>query len=164
MKYKVLILGSGGREHAIAWSIIKDPQVKKIYCLPGNGGTELIAENVSMDINDFDSILNFVNNNNIDLIIVGPEGPLEFGIVDFFKNNNKKIFGPDKYSAQLETSKVFARQIMNESGVKQPNYNICTSKEEVVLLKIKKGLPLVIKVDGLAAGKGAYVCKSKGKG
>ena len=105
---RVLILGSGGREHAIAEFIAKDEKVDKIFCAPGNPGTDKVAENISIDLNNNDQILDLIKNKNIDFTIVGPEGPLENGIVDFVESNGYKIFGPSKYAAQLETSKLFA--------------------------------------------------------
>ena len=118
----VLLIGSGGREHAIAWSIHKDNNIKDLYCAPGNAGTLNIATNVPLNILDNDEILSFVNERKIDFIIVGPEQPLENGIVDFFNKKNIKIFGPTKYASQLETSKLFARNIMEEYNIPQPAF------------------------------------------
>ena len=111
-----------------------------------------------MDINNPKKVFDFVVDNNIDLTVVGPEAPLERGIVDFFKKNNKMIFGPTKFAAQLETSKIFAREVLKKCNVKQPNFYICKNKEDITKIKTEIGLPFVIKVDGLAAGKGVYVC------
>ena len=158
MSYNVLVLGSGGREHAFVWSLIKDSQIDKIFCAPGNGGTEDIAINVLLDINKPIDVLEFVVDNDIDLTIVGPEAPLEKGIVDLFKKNNKLIFGPTKYASQLESSKLFAREVLHDCNVKQPKFFSCKTKEDVLMVKEEIGLPFVIKVDGLAAGKGVYVC------
>ena len=160
-EFKVLILGSGGREHAFAWSLLKERSIKKIYCAPGNGGTDLIASNISIDINDPNEVLKFVEKHDIDLTIVGPEKPLKEGIVDIFNNSNRMIFGPTKFAAQLETSKVFSRTLMQKCDVLQPNFNICHNIKEVEKIKEKNGLPLVLKVDGLAAGKGAFVCEKE---
>ncbi len=158
MKYNVLVLGSGGREHAFVWSLKKDLNVDKIYCAPGNGGTEDIAINVKLDINNPIDVLKFVTENKIDLTIVGPEAPLENGIVDHFNKNNQRIFGPTKYAAQLETSKLFARDVLKKCNVNQPKYYVCKDKDDVLKIKNDIGLPFVIKVDGLAGGKGVYVC------
>ena len=158
MKYNVLVLGSGGREHAFVWSLKKEHKIEKIYCAPGNGGTADIAINVSLDINNPKEVLGFVNKNNIDLTVVGPEAPLEKGIVDYFKENNKKIFGPTRFAAQLETSKFFAREILKKCNVRQPDFYLCNNKDDILKVKNDIGLPFVIKVDGLAAGKGVYVC------
>jgi len=156
----VLLIGSGGREHAIAWSIHKDNNIKDLYCAPGNAGTLNIATNVPLNILDNDEILSFVNERKIDFIIVGPEQPLENGIVDFFNKKNIKIFGPTKYASQLETSKLFARNIMEEYNIPQPAFFECKNEEEVVSVKNKIGYPIVLKADGLAAGKGVIICKN----
>ena len=108
---KIAILGSGGREHALAEKICKSPKINKLYCIPGNAGTSLIAENVNIDISDFNKLSNFVKNKNIDLVIVGPEKPLVDGIVDFFEKKKIKIFGPKKKAAKLEGSKIFTKNI-----------------------------------------------------
>ena len=108
---KIAILGNGGREHAIAHKILKSPKLNKLYCLPGNAGTKSIAENVNLDINDFNKLGNFVEENKIDLVIVGPEKPLVNGVVDFLTNKGIKVFGPNKISSQLEGSKIFTKKI-----------------------------------------------------
>ena len=133
----VLLIGSGGREHAIAWSIYKDENIKDLYCAPGNAGTLNIATNVPLNIMDNNAILSFVNEKKIDFIIVGPEQPLENGIVDFFNEKNIKIFGPTKYASQLETSKLFARNIMEEYNIPQPAFFECKNEEEVISVKNK---------------------------
>ena len=159
--YNVLILGSGGREHAIAWSIYNDTKINKLYCAPGNAGTSSICQNIDLNIVDNKEILIFVDRNNINLIIVGPEQPLENGIVDFFREKNIDIFGPSKYASQLETSKLFARYIMEKYNIPQPAFFECQSEEEVLSVEGKIGLPLVLKADGLAAGKGVIICSNK---
>ena len=116
--FNILILGSGGREHAIAWSLYNDNRICELYCAPGNAGTALISENVVLDIMNNDNIYSFVKKNSINLIIVGPEQPLENGVVDFFEEKNIKIFGPSKYAAQLETSKLFARNMMEKYNIR----------------------------------------------
>ena len=158
--YNVLILGSGGREHAIAWSIYKDTKVDSLYCAPGNAGTQAISKNVNINIMDNEEILYFVKKNNINLIIVGPEQPLENGVVDFFEMHNIKIFGPLKYAAQLETSKLFARYIMEKYNIPQPAFFECKTEEEILSVQGKLGFPLVLKADGLAAGKGVIICNN----
>ena len=156
----VLLIGSGGREHAIAWSIYNDNNIENLYCAPGNAGTLNIANNVSLNIMNNDEILSFVTEKNIDFIIVGPEQPLENGIVDFFNERNIKIFGPTQYASQLETSKLFARNLMEEYNIPQPAFFECKSEEEVVSIKNKIGYPIVLKADGLAAGKGVIICNN----
>ena len=158
--YNILILGSGGREHAIAWSIYNDKRINKLFCAPGNAGTISISENIDLNIMNNDDIYLFVKQNNIDLIIVGPEQPLENGIVDFFEEKNIKIFGPSQYASQLETSKLFARNMMEKYNIPQPAFFECTSEEEILSVKGKLGLPLVLKADGLAAGKGVIICNN----
>ena len=160
-KNRVLVIGSGGREHAMVHSLSKDKNVEKIFCIPGNAGTELIGENIDLDIMDNQGILEFVNNNNIDFTIVGPEQPLENGIVDFFEANNKLIFGPNKFSSQLETSKLFARYIMEKNNIPQPAFFECSSEEEILSVVGQLGFPVVLKADGLAAGKGVIICNNK---
>ena len=154
----ILVLGSGGREHAIVWSLLKDEKKTKLFCAPGNAGTSEISENVDLDIMNNEQVLEFVNKNNIDLTIVGPEQPLANGIVDYFKKHNKKIFGPDKFSSQLESSKLFARYIMEKYNIPQPAFFECKNEEEVLSVSRQLGFPLVMKADGLAAGKGVIIC------
>ena len=161
MKKNILILGSGGREYAFAWKLYQDKNVEKVFCAPGNAGTSKIAENVSLSINDHQAILDFVNDQNIDLTIVGPEDPLDLGIVDFFKLHNKKIFGPDKACAKLESSKIYARDIMKKYNIPHPKYISCSNKTEVKDAKNILGLPIVLKADGLAAGKGVIICNNE---
>ena len=158
---RILILGSGGREHAFAWSFANDENVAKIYCSPGNGGTGKIAENVTLDFSNHEMVMEFVKNNDIDLTIVGPEAPLADGIVDSFKKIGLSIFGPDKYASQLESSKLFARDMMADYNIPIPRYYACKKRSEVDSVKVKLELPLVLKADGLAAGKGVIVCTTE---
>ena len=158
--YNVLVLGSGGREHAIVWSIYQDSRINNIYCAPGNAGISKIAKNVSIDIMNNNKVFSFCQKNEINFVIVGPEQPLENGIVDYFNKNKIKIFGPNKYAAQLETSKLFARNIMEENNIPQPAFFECKNKEDIYDVERKIGLPLVLKADGLAAGKGVIICKN----
>jgi len=158
--YNILLLGSGGREHSIAWTLSKEKKVNNLYCAPGNAGTLTIATNVVLDIMDNDLIFIFVKENQINLIIVGPEQPLENGIVDYFEDKGVKIFGPSKYASQLETSKLFARYIMEEYNIPQPAFFECSNEEEILSLRNKLGFPMVLKADGLAAGKGVIICKN----
>jgi len=158
---RILILGSGGREHAFAWSLGNDSNVAKVYCSPGNGGTVDVAENINLDVSTHQAVIEFVKSNNIDLTIVGPEAPLADGIVDSFHNEGLAIFGPDKYASQLESSKLFARDMMAEYNIPSPRYYACKTREEAELVKVKLELPLVLKADGLAAGKGVIVCTSE---
>ena len=159
-KLNVLLIGGGGREHAIANSIFNDEKINKLYCAPGNAGTRDIAKNINIDIMNNSEISDFVDKENINFIIVGPEQPLENGIVDYFENKDVKVFGPCRYSAQLETSKLFARNIMEKYQVPQPAFFECTNEEQILEVRDKIGLPLVLKADGLASGKGVIICKS----
>ena len=155
---RVLVIGSGGREYAFAWKFSKDIEVEKVYCSPGNGGTELFSTNLDIDINNHQKVLETIHNLNIDLTVIGPEDPLANGIVDYLEKNNVKVFGPDQFASQLESSKLFARDVMREYDIPQPKYIRCTSKDETLKVKEEWGLPLVIKADGLAAGKGVIIC------
>jgi phosphoribosylamine---glycine ligase len=158
---KVGIIGSGGREHAICQSIKKSSKVEKIYCFPGNAGTSEIADNIEIDITDFNKIKEFSISNKISLIIVGPEKPLVDGIVDFFKNTEIDIFGPDKISSQLEGSKIFTKKICEKYKIPTANFGIFKNFTEAVTFLNKTQFPLVVKADGLASGKGVYICENK---
>ena len=163
MGLKILILGSGGREHAISWIISKSKrEIEKIYVMPGNAGTlsEKNVFNIECDINNHQAVLNFALENNIDLTIVGPEVPLVEGISDLFEENNLNIFGPKKYFAQLEGSKVFSKNFMNSNNLPTASYKeFDDSKKAKDYLNDKK-MPIVIKYDGLAAGKGVDICET----
>ncbi len=161
MKKNILILGSGGREHALAWAFFNDNKVGKVFCAPGNGGTNEIAENITVNLANQQEVLRIAIEKEIDLTIVGPEEPLANGIVDLFKREGLYIFGPDSYGAQLESSKLFARDLMAEYNISQPSYYSCNTKDEIDSLKNIIGLPIVLKADGLAAGKGVIVCNNE---
>ena len=158
---KVGIIGSGGREHAICQSINRSPKVEKIYCFPGNAGTSELAENVEIDLYDFNKIKEFSISNKIDLIIVGPEKPLVDGIVDFFKDTGIHIFGPDKISSQLEGSKIFTKKICDKYKIPTAKFGIFESFNDAVIFLNETQFPLVVKADGLASGKGVYICENK---
>ena len=162
---KVLVVGSGGREHALAWKIFQSPLVKKLYCASGNAGTLDIAENVSIEATDLKGLTDFAEKEKIDLTIVGPELPLTLGIVDEFEQKGLKIFGPGKNSSQLEGSKVFAKQFMERHKIPTARFKIAESPEQAknILESGDFSFPLVVKADGLAAGKGAIICKSMKK-
>ena len=158
---KVGIIGSGGREHALCQSIKKSLKVEKIYCFPGNAGTSDLAENVEIDLSDFNKIKEFSISNKIDLIVVGPEKPLVDGIVDFFKDSGINIFGPDKISSQLEGSKIFTKKICDKYGIPTAKFGIFENFFEATIFLNKTQFPLVVKADGLASGKGVYICENK---
>ena len=156
---KIAILGSGGREHAIADKISKSSKLKKLYCIPGNAGTSHIAENINLEITDFDAIYKFVENYKIDLVIVGPEKPLVDGVVDFLEKKNIKVFGPNKKVAQLEGSKIFTKQICKKYNIPTAKFGIFETASQAIDFLKKTKMPLVVKADGLAAGKGVYICE-----
>lgn len=154
---KVLVIGGGGREHALVWKLNQSPRVDKIYCAPGNAGIADIAECIDIRVDDNDALLDFVKYNWVDLTVVGPEVPLTNGIVDAFAKEERTIFGPNASGARLEGSKIFAKDFMQKYGIPTAEYKSFSSylhAEEYVRLK---GAPLVIKADGLAAGKGVIV-------
>lgn len=157
---KILVVGSGGREHALAWKISKSPLVEKVYCAPGNAGTMTIAENIAIDPTDSQSVADFANTAKIDLTVVGPELPLTMGIVDEFEERGLKIFGPTRSAAELEASKVFAKQFMDRHKIPTARFKIVDNPEQAKALLQSEEIPfpLVIKADGLAAGKGAIIC------
>ncbi len=154
---KVLVVGGGGREHAIVWKLSQSRLVDKIYCCPGNAGIAALAECIDVSHNDFSALLDFVKYEWIDLTIVGPEDPLSRGIVDLFEKEGRRILGPTKAAAQLESSKVFCKDLMKTYGIPSAEYKVFTSylhAEEHIRFK---GTPIVIKADGLAAGKGVFI-------
>lgn len=158
---KVLVIGSGGREDALVWKISQSPLVEKIYCAPGNGGTEEQAKCENINIEDIKELADFAKEKQIDLSIVGPENPLVEGIVDIFKENNLKIFGPSKKGAQLEGSKIFAKDFMEKYGVKTAEYSVFNDSKSAFSYINNCTYPVVIKADGLAAGKGVIICQDK---
>jgi len=154
---KVLIIGSGGREHAIAWKLAQSPKVEKIYCAPGNGGIATIAQNVSIPVSDFAALAQFVKDEGIHLTVVGPEDPLLAGIVDFFTARNLPVFGPTAQAAKIEGSKAFAKSIMKRHNIPTAAYESFIDYESALAYVREQGAPIVIKADGLAAGKGVVV-------
>jgi phosphoribosylamine--glycine ligase len=154
------IIGSGGREHAICENIKKSSTVDKIYCFPGNAGTEKIAININIDTNDFSKFTDFIKKYEIDLIIVGPEKPLVNGIVDFLENKRIKVFGPNKISSQLEGSKIFTKNICKKYNIPTAGYGVFNNVSQSLEFIKSCKLPVVVKADGLAAGKGVYICNS----
>ena len=155
------IIGSGGREHSLCFKLKESSIVNKIFCFPGNAGTGLIAENINLDISDFKKIHKTCDEKNIELIIVGPEKPLVEGIVEYFKKTKIKIFGPDKISAQLEGSKTFTKKLCKKYKIPTSNFEIF-NEEKLALNYIKSlNYPVVVKADGLASGKGVYICKNQ---
>jgi len=158
---KIAILGSGGREHAIAYSIYKSKKIKKIFCVPGNAGTAEIAENKIIDINNFEEIYRFLNKEKINFVIIGPEQPLVNGIVDYLEKFNIKVFGPNKTASQLEGSKIFTKNLCKKYNIPTADFGIFENKEDTKKFLITAKHPIVIKADNLASGKGVYICNNK---
>ena len=160
---KVLVVGGGGREHAMVWKIHQSPLVKKIYCAPGNAGISELAECVPISAGDVDQLLAFARQKKIDLTVVGPEDPLSMGIVDRFEQEGLRIFGASQKAAAIEASKSFAKHIMNKYGVPTAEGEAFTSYKKAEAYIKKMGAPIVVKADGLAAGKGVIVCDTVAK-
>ncbi|NLJ79280.1 MAG: phosphoribosylamine--glycine ligase [Tissierellia bacterium] len=158
---KVLVIGSGGREHALCWKISQSKGVSKIYCAPGNGGTQQVAQNIDMDPNDIDGLLKFALDESIDLTIVGPEDPLAKGIVDRFEEKGLRIFGANGRSAQLESSKIYAKEFMEKYEIPTARYGRYGNIDEAIERLKDFQYPLVIKADGLCLGKGVVICDTK---
>jgi len=157
---KVLVIGSGGREHCLVWKISRSSKVKKIYCIPGNAGISEIADCRNISTDDFTGIADFVKKEKITLTIVGPEAPLVKGIADHFAHQGLPIFGPSKEASRLEGSKVFAKRLMRKYGIPTAPFEIFSDSISAIKYIKKKGAPVVIKADGLAAGKGAIVART----
>jgi len=158
---KVGIIGSGGREHAICHALSKSKKIDKIYCFPGNAGTAKKAKNINLNLENFKEIKNFIISNKIDLIVVGPEKPLVNGIVDFLEKHNIKVFGPNKIASQLEGSKIFTKNLCEKYKIPTAKFGIFKNIDDTKKFIEKTNYPLVIKADGLASGKGVYICENK---
>ena len=154
------IIGSGGREHAICASIKSSKKVKDIFCFPGNAGTEAIAQNITINIDNFDEIKTEVKNKKIDLLIVGPEKQLVDGIVDYFENEKVLVFGPNKICSQLEGSKIFTKKICEKYKIPTAKFGIFRNENDTKSYVSRCNFPIVVKADGLAAGKGVYICEN----
>ena len=158
---KVLVLGSGGREHAIVWKLRQSPRIRKLYCAPGNGGIAGDAECVAADIKSVDSLIELATRLSPDLTVVGPELPLTLGVVDEFQKRGWPVFGPTRAAAQLESSKSFAKEFMQRHRIPTAKYSVGTKKEEIAEALKLFHTPIVVKADGLAAGKGVVIAQSK---
>ena len=158
------IIGSGGREHAICTKIKESSKIDKIFCIPGNAGTNNIAENIDIKIDDFKSIKNFCLKSKIELLIVGPEQPLVDGIVDYFRDTNIYVFGPNKLASKLEGSKIFTKELCEKNNIPTAKFNIFENLKTAELSLKSFKYPLVVKADGLAAGKGVYICNNHEEG
>lgn len=158
---KILVVGSGGREHAISWKLKQSPRVTELYCAPGNAGIGEIAQCLAISAEDLDGLLDFALKNEIDLTVVGPEVPLTMGIVDLFEKHHLKIFGPTQAAAEIEGSKAFSKDLMQKYHIPTAKYGVFTAVEEAKAFLATVGLPCVVKADGLAAGKGVLICESE---
>jgi phosphoribosylamine---glycine ligase len=158
---KVLILGSGGREHALAWAVARSSRVSQVLCAPGNGGMAQIARCLPLNLKDVDAMVRLAEAERPDLTIVGPELPLSLGVVDALQERGFRVFGPTRAAAMLETSKGFAKRFLQRHGIPTANYALCSSAAEVIKALEMFHPPIVIKADGLAAGKGVIVCASR---
>jgi len=156
---KIAILGSGGREHSLAVQISKSKKLDKIYCIPGNAGTNFIGKNINLNLDNFNEIYNFLKDEQIELVIVGPEKPLVDGIVNYLEKKNIKVFGPNQKVSQLEGSKIFTKRICKKYNIPTAKFGIFKNKDDTFEFLKNRKMPLVIKADGLAAGKGVYICK-----
>ena len=158
---KIAIIGNGGREHALAATISRSSTINEIFCIPGNAGTSKIATNVKLDINEFDKLQKFINENSVDLVVVGPEQPLVNGIVDYLEKFNIKVFGPNKVASQLEGSKIFTKKLCQEYNIPTAKFGIFENRIDAKKFLESTKYPNVIKADNLAAGKGVYICNNK---
>ncbi len=158
---KVVVIGSGGREHAICVSLKKSKKIDKIYCIPGNAGTNTIADNIDIQINDFEKIKNFILENKADIAVIGPEKPLVDGITDYLENHGIKVFGPNKIASKLEGSKIFTKKLCEKYNIPTAKSGIFNSIDSAEKFLQNCSFPIVVKADGLASGKGVYICENK---
>ena len=158
---KVGIIGSGGREHAICKSLRKSDKIEKIFCFPGNAGTEEIAKNVKIDLENFENIKDYILDQKIELVIIGPEKPLVDGLVDYLEKFKIKVFGPNKIASKLEGSKIFTKQLCKKFNIPTANFGIFQNRIDCLKFLEKSTYPIVIKADNLASGKGVYICNKK---
>src|SRR6516225_7631556 len=156
----VLVVGKGGREHALVWKLAQSPRVERVYCAPGNAGTAVDGINVPIEATDLDRLLRFAKKEEIGLRGVGPEEPLALGIVDAFQKAGLRSFGPTREAAQIEASKVFAKQLMRHADVPTAEFRVCDHPDPARHYIETREYPVVVKADGLAAGKGVMVCST----
>ena len=154
------VIGSGGREHAICYKLKQSPKIKKLICIPGNAGTQKIAENIKEDISNFDTLYQIIKKHNIDLVIIGPEQPLVDGLVDYLNEKKIRVFGPDKFASQLEGSKAFMKNVCKKNNIPTADFGVFNNFDDASNFIKKSGIPMVVKADGLAAGKGVSICTS----
>ncbi len=158
---KVGIIGSGGREHSICQSIKKSSKLDKLFCIPGNAGTENIAENIKIDLDDFENLKNFILREKIDLVVIGPEKPLVEGLVDYLEEYKINVFGPNKISSQLEGSKIFTKKLCEKFNIPTAKFGIFQNRNDAKEFIINSNYPTVVKADNLASGKGVYICNDE---
>ena len=154
------VIGSGGREHAICYKLKQSPKIKRLICIPGNAGTRKIAENISEDISNFHALYEIIRKRSIDLVIIGPEQPLVDGLVDYLNKKKVKVFGPNRFASQLEGSKAFMKNLCKKNNIPTANFNVFSNFFDASSFIKKNGAPIVVKADGLAAGKGVTVCNT----
>ena len=154
------VIGSGGREHAICYKLKKSPKIKKLLCIPGNAGTQKIAENVKEDISNFAALYQVIKKKNIDIVIVGPEQPLVDGLVDYLIEKKVRVFGPNKFASQLEGSKAFMKKLCKKNNIPTANFGVFDNFDDASIFIKKNKVPIVVKADGLASGKGVSICTS----
>ena len=155
------VIGSGGREHSICYKLSLSKKIGKIVCIPGNAGTKKIAENIQENISDFEAVYKIIKRKNIDIVIIGPEQPLTDGMVDYFKERSINVIGPDKFASQLEGSKAFMKDLCKKYNIPTAKYGVFENFEDSKHFIKKIGIPIVVKADGLAAGKGVKICKTE---
>ncbi len=161
MSVNILVLGGGGREHAICWALAKSPRCEKLYAAPGNGGSAAVAENVSgLDASDGQAVLAFAQEHGVELVVIGPEAPLVAGVADVLRKAGLAVFGPDAQGAQLEGSKTYSKEFMDANGIPTARYGSFTELEPALAYVAELGAPIVVKADGLAAGKGVVVAET----
>ena len=156
----LVVIGSGGREHAICYKLKQSPKIKKLICIPGNAGTKNIAENIKEDISNFDALYQIIKKQNVDIVIVGPEQPLVDGLADYLNEKKVRVFGPDKFAARLEGSKAFMKNLCKKNNIPTAKFGVFSNFDDASNFIKKNGAPIVVKADGLAAGKGVSVCTS----
>ena len=161
---KIAVIGSGGREHSICSALKKSESLNELYCIPGNGGTSEIAKNIKIDINDFQQLKNFILDNKIDLVVIGPEKPLVDGLTDYLEKFDIKVFGPNKQASQLEGSKIFTKKICEKENIPTAKFGVFENKKDSISYIKKSKFPIVIKADNIAAGKGVYISNNLNEG
>src|SRR6266581_5261818 len=159
---KILVIGSGGREHALAWKLRQSPHAERIFCAPGNAGTAEIGENVAIHANDLRALVRFAKENRVGLTVVGPDDPLAAGIVDLFLAEGLRIFGPSKAAARIESSKIFAKELMHKKGIPTARAGMFDRSDDAIRFCDELRFPIVIKADGLALGKGVVIAPNAG--